>query len=99
MFHVDHKLDPWSPITLAKLNDSELRLANFHGSFHWHKHEADELFFVVKGEIVIETREQPIILQEGQGVVIKAGIEHMPTAKEPTQVLMFEKADVDFRGK
>jgi mannose-6-phosphate isomerase-like protein (cupin superfamily) len=46
--------EPWSPVDVAFINDQVIRLALFHGEYHWHRHgEEDELFYVVKGGITI----------------------------------------------
>jgi hypothetical protein len=39
--------EPWSPVDLATVNDQVIRMALFHGEYHWHRHEEeDELFYV-----------------------------------------------------
>jgi quercetin dioxygenase-like cupin family protein len=92
--------EPWSPVTLAVVNDQVVRLARFEGEFHWHKHtEEDELFYVCRGSIVIQLRDQPdILLHQGEMVVIPKGLEHCPKAEEPAYVLMFEPAALQSRG-
>lgn len=46
--------DYWSPKIAAELNDSYIKLAKMKGEFVWHHHEhEDELFFVMKGCLVI----------------------------------------------
>ena len=32
--------EPWSPVDLATVNDQVIRMALFHGEYHWHRHEA-----------------------------------------------------------
>ena len=44
----------WSPRIAAELNDSYVKLAKIKGEFLWHHHDVeDELFLVVKGNLVI----------------------------------------------
>ncbi len=83
---------PWSPIDIARTNDQVVRMALLEGEFHWHKHtKEDELFYVVKGDINIQLKDQPNInLREGEMVVIPKGIEHCPKSSEPSYVLLFE---------
>ena len=83
---------PWSPIDIIRVNDQVVRMALVDGEFHWHRHtNEDELFYVFKGEIIIQLKNQPNInLNEGEMVVIPKGIEHCPKSSEPAYVLLFE---------
>jgi mannose-6-phosphate isomerase-like protein (cupin superfamily) len=50
--------DYWSPKIAAELNDSYIKLAKLKGEFVWHHHEKeDELFFVMKGRLLIKLRD------------------------------------------
>ncbi len=83
--------EPWSPIDIAKCNDQVMRLAKFHGEYHWHTHEYDELFYVYGGEITIQLREATdMILRAGEIGTIPAGVEHCPKSDGDSYVLMFE---------
>ncbi len=83
---------PWSPIDITRTNDQVVRMALLQGEFHWHKHSnEDERFYVIKGEIIIQLKNQPNIkLKEGEMVVIPKGIEHCPKSSELSYVLLFE---------
>lgn len=83
---------PWSPIDITRTNDQVVRMALVEGGFLWHKHTSeDELFYVLKGEIIIQLKDQPnISLSKGEMVVIPKGIEHCPKSSEPSYVLLFE---------
>lgn len=92
--------EPWSPVDVAYINDQVIRLALFHGEYHWHRHgEEDELFYVVKGGITIRLRAQPdVVLGEGQLCVVPKGVEHRPESPEPSVVLLFEPQVLKSRG-
>ena len=92
--------EPWSPVDVAYINDQVIRLALFHGEYHWHRHgEEDELFYVVKGGITIRLRAQPdVVLREGQLCVVPKGVEHCPESPEPSVVLLFEPQVLKSRG-
>lgn len=83
---------PWSPIELARVNDQVVRMALFEGEYHWHVHEnEDELFFIYKGEITIQLKDQPdLILKAGEIGIIPKGVEHCPKSTRKSYVLMFE---------
>lgn len=81
---------PWTPITISKVDNYILNVAKFKGNYHWHKHDKDELFIVLKGKIKIKTRKGNIILNKNEGVTIPKNIEHCPVAIKSSIVLMFE---------
>jgi quercetin dioxygenase-like cupin family protein len=91
---------PWSPIEVARVNDQVVRMALLKGEFHWHKHaNEDELFYVYKGSIIIQLKDQPdIALHGGEMAVIPRGLEHCPKSVEPSYVLLFEPYVLQTRG-
>src|SRR3989344_507551 len=84
--------NPWTPIDIAQVDDSILRIAKFKGSYHWHEHNKDELFIVLEGKIKIQTRKKKFILIKNEGIIIKKNIEHYPVAIKSSIVLMFENS-------
>jgi len=63
------------------------------GEFVWHKHDnEDELFLVVKGSFQMEFRDETVILNEGEFLIVPRGVEHRPVAKEEVWILLFEPA-------
>ena len=85
--------EPWSPRIAAELNGQHVKLAKLEGPFVWHRHEeADELFLVVEGRLVIELRDGAVTLEAGEFVVVPRGVEHRPVAEETAHVLLFEPA-------
>lgn len=83
--------DYWSPKIIGDLNDSHIKLAKFKGEFVWHKHDnEDELFFIIKGCLLIRLRDQDIYLNEGEFIIIPKGVEHLPIAKEEVHVMLIE---------
>ena len=95
------KLDQaWSPLEVARVNDQVVRMSLVKGEYHWHKHtNEDELFYVYKGKIAIQLKDQKdIVLQKGEMVVIPKGVEHCPKSIEPSYVLVFEPYVLKSRG-
>ncbi|MFC1484165.1 cupin domain-containing protein [Candidatus Neomarinimicrobiota bacterium] len=92
--------EPWQPVDVARVNDHMARLALLHGEYHWHQHSAeDEMFYVYKGHIVIQFREQPnVTVKQGELAVVPAGTEHRTLATEPAWVLLFEPATTQTAG-
>lgn len=92
--------EPWSPHLAAELNGQAVKLARADGEFVWHGHDdADELFLVVDGRLRIELREEDdVVLENGEFVVVPAGVEHRPIAAEPTELLLFEPSGTTNTG-
>ena len=50
--------EPWKPLTVAVVNDYDVRVVKVRGEFTWHSHpETDELFHVLSGALTIEMAE------------------------------------------
>ena len=89
----------WLPIDVIKVNDQVVRIALFKGDYHWHTHEEDEFFYVLKGAITIQIKDQPdVTLQEGEISVVPKGMEHCPKSDRESYVLMFEPQSLKSTG-
>ena len=85
--------EPWSPHVAARVNGQEVRLAKIDGPFEWHRHDGvDEAFFVVKGAFTMRFRDLDVALEEGDFIVVPAGVEHMPDAERECWIMMIENA-------
>ena len=83
--------ETWSPKIVGEVNDSYVKLVKLKGEFVWHHHQAeDEMFLVVKGELIMKLREGELRLQPGEFVIIPRGVEHLPVAPEEVEVVLFE---------
>jgi mannose-6-phosphate isomerase-like protein (cupin superfamily) len=89
-------VEPWTNRTLTRVNDSVVRLGVIDGDFHWHKHDAeDEFFLVLEGELHIDVEGRDTIeLGVHQGVTIPRGVMHRPRALGRTVIVMMEPATV-----
>lgn len=92
--------DTWSPKIIAELNGQQVKLAKLHGEFIWHSHaHEDELFYIIKGVLIMEFRDKTITLKQGDMLVIPAGVEHKPIAEEEVHVMLFEPANTKHTGE
>jgi len=81
----------WSPKIVGELNDAYVKLVKVKGEFVWHHHETeDELFFVVKGRLLLKFRDRDVWVEEGEFVIVPRGVEHLPVAAEETHVMLLE---------
>jgi mannose-6-phosphate isomerase-like protein (cupin superfamily) len=95
--------DQWYNQTLARVNDSVVRLGVMQGEYHWHRHDADdEFFYVVDGRFLIDlepaadgtTPGRVVELTPRQGFVVPKGVMHRTRAPERSVILMVETAAI-----
>jgi len=91
---------PWFNQTLTQVNDSVVRLGILEGEYHWHKHDAEDEFFVVlEGQLLIDVEGAgTIVLGKHLGYTVPKGVVHRTRAPKKTIVLMVEKATVTPTG-
>ena len=81
----------WQPKIIGELNDAYIKAVKFKDSFVWHDHaNEDELFFVVKGRMLLKLRDGNLELGPGEFAVVPRGVEHCPVANEEVEVLLLE---------
>lgn len=81
----------WQPKIIGELNDSYVKAVKVKGEFVWHDHPSeDELFFVVKGRLMIRLRDGEVRLGPGEFAIVPHGVEHLPVADEEAHVLLLE---------
>jgi mannose-6-phosphate isomerase-like protein (cupin superfamily) len=100
---VDAVTHPWYNQTLARVNDSVVRLGVMQGEYHWHEHtDDDEFFFVLEGRFLIDLEPQAdgvtpgrvITLGPREGFVVPKGVRHRTRAPERSVILMVETASI-----
>ena len=91
--------DYWSPRIISQVNDQYVKVAKLKGTFTWHKHDdEDELFYVVKGSLVIEYEDGKVMLNEGDLHVVPKGVMHNPVADEECWVALIETVSTKHTG-
>ncbi|MEL7488142.1 MAG: cupin domain-containing protein [Pseudomonadota bacterium] len=93
----DRVPETWSPHIARKVNGQEIRIARIEGAFDWHRHDGvEEAFFVVKGSFAMGfrdgDREWEEIMEEGDLIVVPAGVVHRPRADAECWIMMVETA-------
>jgi mannose-6-phosphate isomerase-like protein (cupin superfamily) len=88
--------EPWFNQTLTTVNDSVVRLGVLEGDFHWHRHDAeDEFFLVLEGRLLIDLQDrETVTLDPHQGYTVPRGVVHRTRAPVRTAVIMVEPAGV-----
>lgn len=82
---------PWTPRTVAVLNDYDVRVVKTKGEFTAHSHpETDELFLVLSGSLTIRLDAGDVEVGPGQIYVVPRGVQHQPVSVEGAEVLLVE---------
>ena len=82
----------WSPRVIGEIDDSYIKVAKIHGELAWHSHEnEDDLFFVLKGQLRIELKDNSIELKEGEMFIVPKGVLHNPVAQEECHIMLIER--------
>ena len=85
--------DYWNPHIVGELNGQHVKAVKLHGEFVWHHHEEeDELFLVIKGQLIMEFRDKTVYINPGEFIIVPRKVEHRPVAKEEVHILLFEPA-------
>lgn len=83
--------DYYSPKIVGEVNDLHVKLVKLKGEFIWHHHEnEDELFFIVKGQLLMRLRDGDVELNEGEFFIVPRGVEHKPEAHEECHLMLLE---------
>ncbi|MBE2268673.1 MAG: cupin domain-containing protein [Anaerolinea sp.] len=81
----------WSPKIVGEVQGMDVKIAKLKGEFVWHKHdEQDEMFFIIKGRLLLKFRDRDVWLNEGEFIVVPRGVEHLPVAEEEVHLMMIE---------
>jgi mannose-6-phosphate isomerase-like protein (cupin superfamily) len=83
--------EPWSPRTVATVNDYDVRVVRTRGEFTRHSHpETDEFFLVLSGRLTIRMDDGDVELGPGQIYVVPRGTPHQPVSPDGAEVLLLE---------
>lgn len=89
----------WRPHVVGSYNGNDLMVVKVRGEFVWHDHaDTDDLFFVLKGRIRVETENGDVDLNEGELYVVPRGVRHRPVAEDEAHLLLIEPAGTPNTG-
>jgi len=88
---------PYHNVSLATVNDHEIRMSVMTERFRWHLHpDSDETFYGIDGELVIEFEDHEVVVSPGQFVTVPAGTLHRTRPAGARSVnLTFERAGAE----
>jgi len=91
--------EPWSPRTVAVLNDYDVRVVRTKGEFTRHSHpETDEFFMVLRGSLTIRLDDGDVELGPGQLFVIPRGVHHQPVSEAGAEVVLISPTETPNTG-
>jgi mannose-6-phosphate isomerase-like protein (cupin superfamily) len=86
--------EPWSPGTVAVLNDYDVRVVKTKGEFTRHSHpDTDEFFLVLRGSLTIKMDAGDVELGPGHMYVVPRGVQHQPVSAEGAEVVLIAERD------
>ena len=89
----------WSPRVVGRVNDQFVKVAKLKGSLTWHQHDdEDELFYILKGRLVIEYENERVVLNEGDIHIVPKGTMHNPIAEEECWITLVETVSTKHTG-
>ena len=92
-------IDQWTPKVITTLDDNHVYLTKIKGEFVWHAHDGqDEMFVVIEGRFKMEFRDREVWVEQGEIIVVPAGVEHRPAAEEECKIMVIENAGTDHSG-
>jgi mannose-6-phosphate isomerase-like protein (cupin superfamily) len=85
--------EPYRNLSLASVNDHEIRMSVMTEPFQWHHHpDSDETFYGIDGELILEFVDGEVTVGPGQFVTVPAGTLHRTRpAGERSVNLTFER--------
>ena len=90
----------WSPKVISEIDESYVKVAKIKGSFVWHQHDdQDELFYILKGSLVIQYKDKNITLNQGDLHVVPKGVLHNPVAEHECLILLIENKQTLHTGQ
>lgn len=91
--------DHWSPRIIGQVNDQYIKVAKLKGALTWHKHDdEDELFYVLRGQLIIEYESDRVVLNEGDFHVVPKGVMHNPVAEDECWIALIETVTTKHTG-
>jgi mannose-6-phosphate isomerase-like protein (cupin superfamily) len=93
--------ETFTPKIVGELNGQHVKLVHVEGDkVPWHTHDdEDELFFVIDGELEVQSREGSVTVQANQFCIVPRGLEHKVLPKRHTRLMLFEPAGIEHTGK
>ena len=89
----------WSPRVVGQVNDQYIKVAKLKDQLTWHQHDdEDELFYVIKGRLVIEYEDGDVQLNEGDFHVVPKGKLHNPVANDECWIALIETVTTKHTG-
>lgn len=85
--------DHWNPRIIGELNGQHVKVAKLKDEFIFHHHEnEDEMFFVIKGTLLMEFENETKEIKAGEFLIVPRGVSHKPKAVGEVELLLFEPA-------
>jgi len=83
------------PEVIAEFNGQQIKISKVKGEFSWHYHkDEDELFYILKGKMVMEFTDKKVEVNEGEMMMVPKGVEHRTVSNEEVWMMFFEPQNI-----
>ena len=79
---------------LTKVDNYYIYLVIFQGDYKRHNHPSDEFFYVLDGQIEIETDGKSEKVKKGEGFLVNKETWHSSRSKKKSLVMVFERMEL-----
>ena len=86
---------PFKHLVLGRVDEYCAYLVRIEGNYLFHRHEKDEMYLVLEGEMDVEYPDgTSVALGPQEAVTVQAGVKHRSRSDEGALVLMFKARDL-----
>ena len=69
------------------------------GEFVCHKHDDNDFFLILRGNLDIQLRDRTVSLGPGEMFIVPSGVEHRPVAQEEVHMLLIKPSGTPNTGE
>jgi mannose-6-phosphate isomerase-like protein (cupin superfamily) len=86
---------PFKHLVVGQVDDYCAYLTRIEGTYIFHQHARDEMYFVQEGEIGVDYADgTSVTVGQGESLVVRAGEKHRSRSEQGALVLMFKARDL-----
>jgi quercetin dioxygenase-like cupin family protein len=96
LLKIGRSLEDRKEFVVSQVEDLNVYVTSYVGEYPAHKHPKDEFFFILEGELQVETNHGKVVLAKGEGLKIPRETVHKLYAQTRTLVMKIEPVEFPF---